>query len=215
MFNAIVKRMSEMEMTGPVVRLRSNFTNGIKSLPVRFKKGKVERFPDAQLYQEDKKSATSAVEVIAPPTPEAINFEDDSMQMKIIPLATAALKVGMPQFINNGPKGTRVVAEIASSTWEGERIKAKQVGAAAADWAIIGSDGSMAIDVRYTLETDDGAIIYVSYTGRSKFTPDGSAALVISPIFETGDPKYLWLNSVQAIGRGTMDRSVGVLTYEI
>ena len=136
------------------------------------------------------------------------------MTIELIPLATATLQVGTPHYLPNGPKGTRVVAEIASAQWVGERLKAKQLGAASADWALIGADGSMSIDVRSTLETEDGAIIYVYYQGRSYATPEGAGPLIIAPLFETADPKYTWLNKVQAIAKGTAD-SNGLLTYEI
>jgi cholest-4-en-3-one 26-monooxygenase len=39
MFEEILRRMPEMEMTGPAQRLRSNFINGIKHLPVAFPAG--------------------------------------------------------------------------------------------------------------------------------------------------------------------------------
>ena len=39
MFDEVLRRMPEMEMTGPAQRLRSNFINGIKHLPVRFPAG--------------------------------------------------------------------------------------------------------------------------------------------------------------------------------
>lgn len=35
-FKEIVTRMPDLELTGPATRLRSNFTNGIKQMPVRF-----------------------------------------------------------------------------------------------------------------------------------------------------------------------------------
>jgi cholest-4-en-3-one 26-monooxygenase len=39
MFEEVLRRMPEMEMTGPAQRLRSNFINGIKHLPVSFPAG--------------------------------------------------------------------------------------------------------------------------------------------------------------------------------
>ena len=37
MFDELVKRVASVEITGEVKRLRSNFINGIKHLPVRLR----------------------------------------------------------------------------------------------------------------------------------------------------------------------------------
>jgi cytochrome P450 len=36
MFEELLKRLPDMELAGPVRRLRSNFVNGFKEVPVRF-----------------------------------------------------------------------------------------------------------------------------------------------------------------------------------
>jgi len=40
------------------------------------------------------------------------------------------------------------------------------LGAAAADWLVIGPEGTGSLDIRATFQTDDGAIVYGHYTGR-------------------------------------------------
>ncbi|WP_313024430.1 DUF3237 domain-containing protein [Pseudomonas lopnurensis] len=136
------------------------------------------------------------------------------MSINLTLLAIATLELETPTYIANGPRGTRVIAEIRNASWEGERLNAKQKGNAAADWALVGADGTLAIDVRTTLETDDGAIIFVSYEGRAQMTQNGASPLIITPRFETGDDRYKWLNKVQAIGRGSRDEQ-GRLVYKI
>ena len=49
-FNQILRRMPDIALAGDVVRLRSNFTHGIKSMPVKFTPGKIEKYPNAKLY---------------------------------------------------------------------------------------------------------------------------------------------------------------------
>lgn len=136
------------------------------------------------------------------------------MPITLIPLATATLELETPVYIPNTPRGTRVIVDVLASHWEGERLNAKLKGRAAADWALIGADGTLSIDVRLTLETDDGAIIFVSYEGRAQMTQTGATPLIATPRFETGDERYKWLNSVQAIGKGSRDEQ-GRLIYEI
>lgn len=136
------------------------------------------------------------------------------MAIELIPLATATLKVGQPIILGNVGIGTRLVAEIVSAEWNGDRIKAKQIGSAAADWPLIGSDGIGRLDVRSTLQTHDGAIIYVHYEGRSISAADGST-LYTSPLFETASPEYAWLNKIQAVAKGRIAAGQQTLVYDI
>jgi len=63
---------------------------------------------------------------------------------------------------------------------------------------------------RLTLKTDDGAFIFVEYGGRADM---GSGLIASAPTFQTGDERYAWLNSVQALGAGQLDQSTGRLEY--
>ena len=84
----------------------------------------------------------------------------------------------------------------------------------AADWIQRTPDGSSRIDVRLTLKTDDGALIYVSYNGVIRHTETGRDRLakgeivtstdsyaMTAPTFRTSHAKYAWLNTIQAIGK--------------
>jgi hypothetical protein len=88
------------------------------------------------------------------------------------------------------------------ATAHGDRIKGTIKGRAAADWVAV--TGSVAtLDVRVTLETDDGALILVQYRGRTNVGSGGQ--IFVAPLFETGDPRYSWLNAIQAVGKGTLE----------
>lgn len=79
------------------------------------------------------------------------------------------------------------------------------------DWALTDArnvNGSLTIDVRQTFKTDDGAFIQVFETGQLQ--PDGSAFVRLG--YETGSPKYEWLNSVVALG---IIRTVGTSEISI
>ena len=67
------------------------------------------------------------------------------------------------------------------------------------------------LDVRFTLKTDDGAYIYVEYSGRAEME---TGQIATAPTFQTSHEKYLWLNRVQAVAAGVVDDS-GRLTYSI
>lgn len=135
------------------------------------------------------------------------------MSIELVPLVTAKLKPRNPTFVGDVGTGTRLVVEIESAVWRGDRLNAEQLGTAAADWPLVTAGGVGFIDVRTTLKTDDGAIIYVYYHGRAVTGPEGPT-IYCSPLFETSAPQYTWLNGVQAVAKGTID-SDGFLTYEI
>ena len=136
------------------------------------------------------------------------------MAIELIPLAIAELKVGTPIVIGNVGIGTRLIIDIASAEWKGDRLNAKQIGSLAGDWPLVSADGVGRIDVRATLQTDDGALIYVRYEGRSATGADG-ATLYTSPLFETASPEYAWLNKIQAVAKGRIAPGAQTLVYEI
>ena len=67
--------------------------------------------------------------------------------------------------------------------------------------------------MRLTLETHDGALVYVSYRGRARMFEPGSP-VVAAPCFDTGDERYAWLNTIQGVAKGGL-RDDGALVYEI
>ncbi|MDX2378688.1 MAG: DUF3237 domain-containing protein [Acidimicrobiia bacterium] len=112
-----------------------------------------------------------------------------------------------------GPQGTRVVANVTGGWARGERISGSIVGAGA-DWALIGSDGFNRLDVRAQIQTDDGAVLYVSYTGLLEMNEAVQQALSgaesqyddayfrTTPLIETGHPDYTWVNTTLFVARG-------------
>lgn len=110
--------------------------------------------------------------------------------------------------VANGPFGTRAVATVSGGTFIGPKVNgALPEGVAAGDWLTIRADGSFALDVRFSLKTDDGADIYVTYTGIGTRNEDGTSNIRTAPRFETGDERYAWLNNLfcVAIGKTTPD----------
>ena len=86
--------------------------------------------------------------------------------------------------------------------------------APAGDWLTAMPDGSLRLDARLTIKTDDGEFILVAYSGviaRSKEVIDrfNNGEVITSkdeyfitvPQFTTGSQKYDWLNHIQAVGK--------------
>lgn len=137
----------------------------------------------------------------------------DALPAEFLFTLTANTAEKPPVMIANGPRGTRVNVTAMSGTFEGPKIKGVVADAAGGDWVTLGADGTMFLDVRLTLTTDDGAAIYMTYTGVGQRNEDGSMAIRTAPRFETGAEQYAWLNKVQAVGLGTTGK--GTVTYEI
>jgi hypothetical protein len=114
------------------------------------------------------------------------------------------LDVTIPSMIPGGPAGTRVTVQVTGGTFAGPRLKGTVIGPSA-DWAVFRADGSVKLDVRVLLRTEDGADVYMSYTGIGL---DVGARLRTAPQFETGDERYLWLNAIQAVATGSSDGTV-------
>ena len=99
-----------------------------------------------------------------------------------------------------------------------------------ADWLRAMPGGSLRVDARMSLRTDDGADIYVQYGGVIVIAPADFARmaagetlgaeemyLVTAPVFQTADSRYAWLNTVQAIAKAVALKggAGGYVRYEV
>lgn len=137
----------------------------------------------------------------------------DSLPSEFLFTITAQTAEKAPVMIPAGPNGTRVLVTAMSGSFEGPKMKGTVADAAGGDWVTLRADGMMLLDVRLTLMTDDGAAIYMSYSGLGRREADGSMIIRTVPRFETGDERYAWLNAIQAVGHGTT--APGSVTYDV
>lgn len=138
-----------------------------------------------------------------------------ALEAELIPMGTLWAGFGEIHTIAGGPYGTRVIFDVNDIRIEGERLNARMKGTAAADWGSLSAAGAFQLDVRATLETDDRALIFAQYYGRCDFSDPAAPGPVYStPRFETGDERYAWLNTVQAVMKGKVDVPTGI-TYRI
>jgi hypothetical protein len=124
------------------------------------------------------------------------------------------------------PLGVRRVIPVSSGDFTGERLRGTVLAHGGSDWLLQRGDGSFQQDVRLTLQTDDGALIGVSYRGVRHALPDVSARLArgervdpadyylrIAPFFETSSSQYAWLNHIVAVGAG--ERLANGVVYDV
>jgi 5-methylphenazine-1-carboxylate 1-monooxygenase len=116
-----------------------------------------------------------------------------------------------PLELGQTPRGRRRVIGITGGEFDGPLMSGR-VLPGGADWQIVHEDGSATIDTRYTLETDDGGLVYVATrgcrTGPREVLGRIAAGETVDPSeyyfrvsiqYETSAPGYEWLNWVVAV----------------
>jgi hypothetical protein len=117
------------------------------------------------------------------------------------------LQLNPPEIIGAVPDGIRANVYTASGTVTGEKVRGK-LRPVGGDWVTIRPDGVAITDVRGTIATDDGALIYITYTGVMDLGENGyedflqgklpeTAQIRNAPRLQTAHPNYLWLNRWQ------------------
>jgi Protein of unknown function (DUF3237) len=129
-------------------------------------------------------------------------------------LFKAEIALAKPQELGDTPQGRRRIIGITGGRFSGERLSGR-VLPGGADWQVIRADGVADLDARYTLETADGALIYVRNRGYRHGPAEVLSRLAAgeavdpslyymrtTPMFETGDARYAWLNRIVCVATG-------------
>ena len=134
--------------------------------------------------------------------------------MNLQHLFKAEISLAAAQELGDTPQGRRRIIGITGGRFTGERLSGR-VLPGGADWQVVRADGVADLDARYTLETSDGALIYV----RNRGYRHGPAEVLkklsageevdpslyymrTTPLFETGDARYAWLNRIVCVATG-------------
>jgi hypothetical protein len=126
--------------------------------------------------------------------------------MELVPLGLLNMKMKQEVVMRGTPAGSRVVVAFSGIHWTGERVTASQVGVAAGDWLTVGPEGTAILDIRFCVQTPDGALIYARGIGRAdSATFNEGSPLYFSPYFETNHPDYAWLNRIAAVAKGLVE----------
>ena len=116
--------------------------------------------------------------------------------------------------LGDTPLGRRRIVGITGGKFSGSRLSGR-VLPGGADWQLIRADGVACLEARYTLETGDGALIYVNNKGYRHGPQEVIARLArgeqvdpslyymrATPWFETSASAYSWLNRCVCIATG-------------
>ncbi|GAA3014547.1 DUF3237 domain-containing protein [Kitasatospora albolonga] len=131
--------------------------------------------------------------------------------MNLEPLADFTVQVATPLDLGPSPQGHRRIVPITGGRFTGPGLRG-EILPGGADWQLLHPDGTIAIDTRYTLHTDDGAHLHLTTTGLRTGPPEILAALAAGHQvpstayyfrlfcrFESGDPRYRWLTRTLAV----------------
>lgn len=114
----------------------------------------------------------------------------------------------------DGPNGVRRILQVASGNFETADVKGT-VAAGSGDWVLERCDGSMELDIRFTLTSTDGCAIYMRSQGLFIAPPEVTSRIRhgasvsnseyyfrTSVLFETADERLRHLNRFLHIGIG-------------
>lgn len=130
-----------------------------------------------------------------------------------------------PEIIGPVPEGIRANFYVTGGRFNGPEINGT-LRAAGADWLTIRRDGVGVLDVRATLETDDGALIYMTYSGITDLGENGHdnflqgqiptrLPLRTAPRFQSSHPGYAWLNRIQTFSVGEANLGTATVHYDV
>ena len=115
-----------------------------------------------------------------------------------------------PERIGPVPEGIKANFYVSGGKVEGPKINGK-ILPVGGDWLTFRSDGVGILDVRATMETHDGALIYTAYSGVMDLGKDGYQKVLqrdvpaiipiqSAPRYYTAHPEYQWINRMQCVG---------------
>jgi hypothetical protein len=115
--------------------------------------------------------------------------------------------VGPPLDMGDIPRGHRRIVPLTDGRFTGPEISGKLLPGASADWQIVLADGTALGDIRYTLQTEPGDLLYVqsrsirhgsaevlARLGRGEDVEASEYTFRTSTQIETAAPSLDWLN---------------------
>jgi hypothetical protein len=124
------------------------------------------------------------------------------------------VEVADPLDLGRTQAGHRRIIPIAGGVVSGPKLRGRVVPGGA-DWQILRPDGTADLDARYTIQAEDGALIYVVNRGIRHGPPEVLARLNrgerVDPTsyyfrsaasFETSAPEHAWLTRTVILGSG-------------
>jgi hypothetical protein len=143
----------------------------------------------------------------------------------LTPVYRLEATVGEPLELGEIAEGRRRIVPLTGGAFAGPELNGKLLPGSSADWQIVLPDGTALADLRYTLQTNDGDLLYVQAGGVRHGSADVLGRLArgedvdpseytfrTSTQIETAAPALEWLNRGVYISVG--GRQPGAVIYE-
>ncbi len=137
----------------------------------------------------------------------------------------ARVTVASPREFGETPMGMRRIIDITGGTVEGPALNGTVIPGGA-DWQIVRRDGTAVLEARYSIRTDDDALVYIRNDGYRCGPPEVMAQLAAgepvdpseyyfraAPSFETSSLKYAWMNTTLAMSSGVREENTVILDF--
>jgi len=141
------------------------------------------------------------------------------------PLFIFQIDVKPPTVIGATPGYDRRIGEITGGRFEGPRLRGT-ILSGGSDWQSLRNDGTTTLNVRLVLQTDDNALIGMTYLGmrhgpkevmdrlaRGEKVSPSEYYMRATPYYETSSEKYGWLNRIVSVAYG--HRMTGGAIYQV
>src|SRR5712671_6825300 len=133
--------------------------------------------------------------------------------------------LGEPLDLGEVSQGRRRIVPLTGGTFAGPELNGKLLPGTSADWQMVLADGTALGDIRYTLQTGGGALLYVQSRGVRHGAPEvlerlgrgedvdaSEYTFRTSTRIETASSELDWLNRGVFVGVG--GRRPGAVIYE-
>lgn len=149
----------------------------------------------------------------------------DPVKPALEPMFRASIAVAPPRVLGRVAGGERRIIDILGGEVEGPRLRGT-VLPGGADWQIVRDDGTALLEARYTIESAEGALVYVRNAGYRHGPPEVLAAIArgedvdparyyfrTAPTFETASSALAWLNRTVAVCSAARTRDRVILDF--
>jgi hypothetical protein len=147
-------------------------------------------------------------------------------ELKSTHLFTITIKLHPPIELGDTPAGKRRVFAVSGGEFAGDRLRGTIMPVIGSDLLLVRADGSRQQDVRILLQTDDGALVLMTYRGVYHAADEVNARMArgeqvsgtdyylrTAPFFETSSPSYSWINKIVAVAVG--ERRADSVVYQV
>lgn len=165
---------------------------------------------------------------MAEPTKRHESVSNKPVQPKLEYVFTIEAEIDTPRSAGQSATGERLHIPITGGKIHGPKLSGK-ILPGGSDWPLIGSDGHSRIEAHYTIETDDGVLIYVvnramrisSDEVRTRLRAGENVSpdeyyMRGTPVFDAPDGAYSWLReTVFTCSIAPQGKSVEIDVYAV